>query len=597
MYPEQLHAPSLRRGGGATTVDRQYGRVHDFAVNEYKSVAANVKEIPRQTTDMVKDVGANTVLYAQKLADEAEEFATDPSNFKTGNMYFEAGQSNMMARIPGFSIGVSAFGGSLIDTTQFSWRFGVRLTLRLLSARTDASLAPVLWQVLSDSTDDFETYLVKPGFRACAGLGVMLGYSNPWARLFREACTSAVATQAAAAATVRVLFVDIPTLSCICRDAEGSNFAEYARAACWEPAPSHMKPVIAMLIAGSGGSRSKQVDVCKQFNAYTSEALRSIMDPVLEHGYAATEAAGSALDYITILIDPEAGNCANLISSPYTMAIVPEPIDYFRACGKTESCRNKCQTVFREFDELNEHLSMSKHTFEFSGTVEKRFFSSADVTQGLSAAPFEILAMMEVPAHEPCTALDPPEPCCASGDVRDRCVLVSGMNSRDTLEVVEYCVPYNVAMGTHERVRWNVSDASIQPSDVRSVHFARRSELLVSTQHTVRLLSWGQDPFLVMEPLDELAVYRKNMGRMHRVSWTFVAPGEFAVISGLVNQPSSYSKQVSVCVSLTGGRRETARACSSNLVLHLSGGHVATCVGAGCVDMIMMPTTSKTAVR
>jgi hypothetical protein len=31
---------------------------------------------------------------------------------------------------------------------------------------------------------------------ACSGLGVMLGYSNPGARMARESCTTAVAMQA-----------------------------------------------------------------------------------------------------------------------------------------------------------------------------------------------------------------------------------------------------------------------------------------------------------------------------------------------------------------------------------------------------------------
>ena len=257
-----------------------------------------------------------------------------------GQQFITATPGNFIRRLPGASIGVSAFGGSVIDMTQFSWRFVTRLILKLLAVEQGKTLAPALWQATADSMDDFDTYLVKPGFRACSGIGIMLGYSNPWARLFRESCCAAVATQATAVATGIVLFVDIPSLACMCRDAEGRNFATYARETCWAPAPLHIKPLLASLIADSESGES-QKNICRQLGTQTEDKMRAIIDPVMQHGYAATEAVGSSLDYVTTLFDKNAGSCADLITSPYTMALVPEPIDYFRGCSKTQSCRSR----------------------------------------------------------------------------------------------------------------------------------------------------------------------------------------------------------------------------------------------------------------
>jgi hypothetical protein len=502
-----------------------------------------------------------------------------------------------MKRLPGYSVGLSAFGGSLIDTSQFSWRFVVRLVLKLLSIRTGHDVGPVLWQILADSMDDFDEYMVKPGFRACAGMGVMLGYSNPWARVFRESCSTAVATQATAAETVKVLFVYIPTLACICRDVEGYNFATYVQDSCWEPAPDFMKKEIANLIKSTATRRSSQADFCKTFGETTEDFLRAIMDPMMQHAYAATEAVGSSLDYLTVLIDPKAGSCSNLLSSPYTMAIVPEPIDYFRACGKTHTCRSKCITVFEEFEAIKKRLAASTNTYDFHGSVEKRFFSSMDVSQGKSASPFEILAMMEVPSQDNCTAMTPPQPCCGSSDVRDRCVIVCGFNNKVVLEVVEYCVPYNIGIGTHERARWNVDveDAS----EVRSVHFGTRTDLIVATAGTVYLYGFGRTMEVLMEPLDEAAAEYSNAARMHRIAWVFVSPGNYGIIHGFVNTPENgVSSRVSVCIDLNVNvdRRRGPMRCDTNLNIHLDG-HIPTSVGNAGHDLLMLPTKPDESAR
>jgi hypothetical protein len=592
-----VRSPLLTRGAKALVVDRNYGAIHDFAVNQYKEMIASAQEIPRQATDMIKEVGASTTKFALEMLVSARDFQADPSGFKLGSDFFVSPPSNVMKRLPGFSVGVSAFGGSLIDTTQFSWRFGVRLVLKLLSVRVGQEFTPVLWQILADSMDDYDEYLVKPGFRACAGMGVMLGYSNPWARVFRESCSSAVATQATAAETVRVLFVYIPTLACICRDAQGSNFATYAQDNCWDPAPDFMKPIIAKLIMTTVTSSASQTDVCKTFGSDTEDLLRAIMDPVLQHAYAATEAVGSSLDYLTVFIDPHAGSCSNLLSSPYTMAIVPEPIDYFRACGKTHTCRSKCITVFEEFEAIKERLAASTNTFDFHGSVEKRFFSSMDVSQGKSVTPFEILAMIEVPSQDNCTAMDPPEPCCGSSDVRDRCVIVCGFNNKLVLEVVEYCVPYNVGIGTHERVRWNV--AVEDASEVRSVHFGTRTELVVATAGGVHLYGWGRTMQVLMEPLDFESAEYSNTARMHRIAWVFVSPGNYGIIHGFINTPEkAVSSRASVCIDLNvkvDMRRYPVR-CNTNLNIHLDG-HIPTSVGTTGYDLLMLPTNPDASVR
>ena len=142
-----MNSPLLSRRTPAQNVDRNYGSIHDYALNQYKTLLARTNNIPRMSTDVIKDVGTNTIMFTHKLLARAKQFAGSPGVFKMGTQFFASAPSNVLKRLPGYSIGVSAFGGSLIDTTQFGWRFGVRLVLRLTTAGPGEDMAPVLWQV------------------------------------------------------------------------------------------------------------------------------------------------------------------------------------------------------------------------------------------------------------------------------------------------------------------------------------------------------------------------------------------------------------------------------------------------------------------
>ncbi|KAJ1465765.1 hypothetical protein T484DRAFT_1757185, partial [Baffinella frigidus] len=358
-YNMQIRTPLLRRNSSSKSIDRAYRQVHEFATKQYRSLLQDANKIPKYTVDMIKETGTKTMLFAQKLLADSKKFATRANGYKMGAQFVTATPGNFIRRLPGASIGVAAFGASVIDTSQFAWRFVTRLVLKLLAVNEGMSLAPALWQATADSMDDYTTYLVKPAFRACSDIGVMMGFSNPWARLFRESCSAAVASQATAVSTGLVLFVDIPTLACMCKDADGRNYAIYARETCWTPAPLHIRPLLASLISDYESGLG-QKDICQKMGLYTEDKMRAIMDPVMQHGYAATEAVGSSLDYLTTLFDPNAGSCKDVINSPYTMALVPEPVDYFRGCAKTQSCRSRCITLFNEFEDAKSRTLESK---------------------------------------------------------------------------------------------------------------------------------------------------------------------------------------------------------------------------------------------
>ena len=194
------------------------GRLHDFALNRYKTLLSKVNDLPSEVIGMLKDVGEKSTKIAQEMMASSKEFLSNPDGFKTGSQLLTTPPGEFIRRLPGASVGMSAFGGSLIDMSQFFWRTITRLILELFSKEKSQALVLVLWEALSDSMQDFSTFLVKPGFRVCSGVGVMLGGTNPWAKLVRESCSASVAMQQSTMTAAEVLFVQVPVLSCICRD-------------------------------------------------------------------------------------------------------------------------------------------------------------------------------------------------------------------------------------------------------------------------------------------------------------------------------------------------------------------------------------------
>lgn len=55
--------------------------------------------------------------------------------------------------------------------------------------------------------------------------------------------------------------------------------------------------------------------------------------------------------------------CTNFQTNPYVVAIVPEPVDYFRACGLTSVCRARCRSEILAFEEANANPDIITTTY------------------------------------------------------------------------------------------------------------------------------------------------------------------------------------------------------------------------------------------
>ena len=585
----------------ARNEDYLRGQIHEYALQQFSKMSKVMQEMPGRAQQILTRVGADTAVFARNLLEKSKEFlsgvgsadgaaAAGNGMLQTGMQMLTSPPQKFMMRLPGASVGMKSFGASVLDVGQFFWRMMTRLLLTLLARDTTQSLSPLLWQSLVESKADFREFFVMPAMRTCSGMGLMLGYSTPYARLVRESCSAVVAMQETMVTTVEIFFVQVPVLACLCRDTEGQNFNTFVIQHCWTPAPEHMKPLITALLSRG----LQQSEVCREMGNTVEDHMRALLDPALEHAYKATQASASMIDYVTILFDADAGNCADLLTSPQTMALVPEPIDYFRSCGNTRTCRAACLTAFTQFEELQERLLDEGDVFEMQQDVEMHFFSAQEILDGRAAPPFEVLALLEIPVMDisPVTG----RACCGGVDARDRCIAATGVNAQLFVEVIEYCVPTRLTEGAHEHVRWQVARSNQWSTNVYSIAFATREYLVVSTDGRVMMYRENGDGALLVEQLPAEAQAFSGAPQLHTISWMLSAPRNFVLIHGFIRKyGETFSEPQTLIVRLDGPRAWPhfyPYRTQTNLYVPMHG-HTATCLGEQCGEFLLLPTTSE----
>ncbi len=137
--------------------------------------------------------------------------------------------------------------------------------------------------------------------------------------------------------------MDIPIAKCICKDSEGHNFNRYILDVCLPKAPEQSQATIRLLL-DNALTADKSVQVCRSIVSFTQNKIMKSMNPFFDNQYLAAEQIGSALDYLIRIGTSNSAEmqndlCTNYQTNPFVVAIVPEPVDYFRACGQTSLCR------------------------------------------------------------------------------------------------------------------------------------------------------------------------------------------------------------------------------------------------------------------
>lgn len=233
-----------------------------------------------------------------------------------------------------------------------------------------SSLGSALVLAVYENEHQYREIVTMQLLKACTGLSLTLGYTNPQAVFLRHSCNAFAAVPSDLYSFVNTFLVDIPTVRCMCKDSVGYNFKSYVMSQCYADAPGSLKPLIWATVYSS----TQHQDVCRQFLSYTVAKLKRSLDPFFSELYLASDGVGGSVDYIfrksSSLIRAKLGGrgesttaadsaaaaelqdtCSNYQTNPFVVAVIPEPVDYFRPCGYIKMCRTRCGVELDAFYE------------------------------------------------------------------------------------------------------------------------------------------------------------------------------------------------------------------------------------------------------
>ena len=315
-----------------------------------------------------------------------------------------------------------------IAYTHLYYKMGSRMLMQILQASQGTrTVANVFWNVIADGKQDFESIVLQRMRRTCGGFAIMAGYQSPLGRLVNHWCVAWVEWQAGMLTMASVFFVDVPLVDCACVQSAGTAVAEYIQQHCWPNAPDLQKPMLRSLVG---------LNACPTLVAMTQSHFKESLDPFFARVEAGIREVGSVMDWFVHA--NYVGDCNNFADNPYVLALIPQPVDYFRVCGRTNACRLRCLSEFQAFEARN---MASPSSEVVTKTVQSLFFNSQDPDTYM---PLKAQAMLEL---YNCSAV------CgfteSVGGFRDRCFLMAGENPSGDIEVISYCVP--IQLGANVR--------------------------------------------------------------------------------------------------------------------------------------------------
>lgn len=292
-----------------------------------------------------------------------------------------------------------------------------------------------------ESQGSFKELVLADQHLACFGLSMMMGLNNPWAEMLLHLCQFPIhATQGVLDFTL-TLFVDVAFTGCLCVQSSGGDFYEYARRECYTNAPKHLQPLIIRWLRFGDAAPG---DVCRDMRTQMQSKIVHAMDPAWKSLAKAADSVGGSLDYLTVLFDEEAGQCLNFETDPYVVVILPEPVDYFRACSMTSLCEQRCGGEIAAFEKLLEEGSDVRGGYEeYDQEVQSKFFVGGGADR---EAPFEIVFSVK---ELTCVQLSD------AADCQGRCVGVLGIKwGLGEASVRRYCVPTAPGQGVYILSEW-----------------------------------------------------------------------------------------------------------------------------------------------
>ena len=381
-----------------------------------------------------------------------------------------------------------------IANFEFYYNLGSKMLVNILRASQQTkTIANVFWNVVADGAQEYEIIVLQRMKRMCAGFAIMAGFNTPLGKMVHRWCTAHVELQKGFLSMAITFFVDIPLMDCICIKSKGSVLSQYVTEKCWPDAPDLMKPMLNTLITLEAS------EICPTMVTMTQLRFKEALDEFFALLEAGTRELSSVMD--SFVQGNFKGDCNNFVDNPYVLTLIPQPVDYFRVCGKTDVCRYRCLSEMQAFEARNIEMPSQETITE---NVKSLFFNSMDDDTYM---PLKPLAMIEL--HNctyPCGYVE------TIGTYSDRCILLGGENGNGMLEIISFCVPVqlgaNVRRGKQSFVVENLVAGALQTGFVfyiDPIDFWKSFRLLVLTQTSLHVC---HESCLKMTDVDQVGVVR-----------------------------------------------------------------------------------------
>ena len=319
-----------------------------------------------------------------------------------------------------------------IAGAHWIWRMASRIVVQAIQAsRSKRSIASVFWNVVSEGVYDYNQIVVLRMLNTCGGLSIMAtGYSSPFGKVVFHYCVSGVRMTVGTFRLLTLFTVDIPLMACVCKEGAGQP-SNWPLQHC--EAPDRSKAMLRRLIDSD--------TQCKDVVTDLTTSMKNVFDETFAQLFAGARYVGSCMDYLIKVLDPDnAGNCDNYETNPYVMVIIPNPVDYFRVCTKTDVCRVRCLQQIEAFERVKPPTSTARSTTS-SQIVQSLFFPVLNDDVYMPFGETGIISLIE---------LNDCYMCLTEGE--DRCFLAGGFEIYYTVK--QYCVPSALGQGVSKVGQW-----------------------------------------------------------------------------------------------------------------------------------------------
>ena len=320
---------------------------------------------------------------------------------------------NSIAGLPPIVKAAQHIATNPVAVAQVYYKVFTKMLVSIVLEKRD--VRNVFWNSVADGIADWESIVLSRMRQSCAGLSLMTGYNSPLGMLIMQYCNAFVDWTQAGPIMASVFFVDIPLTSCVCVNSHGQSFNDNIIQNCYPVAPDSMKPLLVALLDSNAA-------ICPTLTNMTKAHFTEALDNMFSNLEGGTRHIGSVIDWF--VGDEGSGQCNNFNQNPFVVSLLPQPVDYWRVCGKTQRCRYRCLDEFTAFEQVKQSFRVTESV---TTNVQSLFFNSQDIDTYI---PFTPIALLEIAnCTVPCGYVQP----------NDRCFAMVGIKLN--IQIIHYCVP------------------------------------------------------------------------------------------------------------------------------------------------------------